>query len=85
MAVMFSLDLFSNMWIWGGIFFMIMAQLAFTYLPVMNQLFHTAPIGLNDWLHIIAVGFTIHIVIALDKIIRLYFDRRAKRGEIESI
>jgi magnesium-transporting ATPase (P-type) len=28
----------------------------------MNQLFHTAPIALNDWLHIIAVGFTIHLI-----------------------
>ncbi len=73
---MFSLGLFSNIWVWGGIFFMIMAQLAFTYLPIMNQLFHTAPIGLNDWLHIIAVGVIIHIVIALDKIIRLWLERR---------
>jgi magnesium-transporting ATPase (P-type) len=76
---MFSLGLFSNMWIWGGIFFMIMAQLAFTYLPIMNQLFHTAPISLNDWLHIIAVGLVIHIAIALDKIIRLYLDKQKKR------
>jgi magnesium-transporting ATPase (P-type) len=72
----FSLGLFSNIWVWGGIFFMIMAQLAFTYLPIMNQLFHTAPIGLNDWLHIITVGLIIHIVIALDKIIRLWLERR---------
>jgi len=72
---MFSLGLFSNMWVWGGIFFMMMAQLAFTYLPIMNQLFHTAPIGLNDWLHIFAVGLVIHIVIALDKTTRLWLDR----------
>ena len=75
---MFSLGLFSNMWIWGGIFSMLMAQLALTYLPLMNQLFHTAPISLNDWLHIIAVGFIIHIVIALDKVIRLYIEKLVK-------
>ena len=68
---MFRLGLFSNMWVWGGIATMAMAQLAFTYLPIMNRLFHTAPISLNDWLHIIAVGFIIHIVIAFDKMIRL--------------
>ncbi len=28
---MFRLGLFSNMWVWGGIFSVIMAQLAFTY------------------------------------------------------
>ncbi len=74
---MFSLGLFSNRWVWAGIFSMIMASLAFTYLPIMNQLFHTAPISLNDWLHIIAVGFTIHLVIALDKRVRLWLEQRA--------
>ncbi len=73
---MFSLGLFSNRWVWAGIFSMIMASLAFTYLPIMNQLFHTAPIGLNDWLHIIIVGFTIHMVIALDKRLRLWLEQR---------
>ncbi len=70
---MFSLGLFSNIWIWAGIFSMILASLAFTYLPIMNQLFHTAPISLKDWLHIIAVGFTIHFVIAFDKKMRIWF------------
>ena len=58
---------------------MIMAQLAFTYLAVMNQLFHTAPISLNDWLPIIAVGVFIHIVIDLDKTIRLWLEKRAEK------
>ncbi len=77
---MFSLGLFSNMWVWGGIFFMILSQLAFTYLPIMNQLFHTAPISLNDWLHVFAVGFIIHIVIALDKAIRLWLEKCKKES-----
>lgn len=76
---MFSLGLFSNRWVWAGIFSMIMASLAFTYLPIMNQLFHTAPIALNDWLHIIAVGFTIHLVIALDKRVRLWLEQRVDK------
>ena len=80
---MFSLGLFSNKWIWVGIISMIMASLAFTYLPIMNQLFHTAPIGLNDWLHIIAVGFTIHIIIAADKKIRLWLEQRADTAGIK--
>jgi len=36
-------------------------------------------IGLNDWVHIIAVGLTIHIVIDLDKTIRLYLERRTEK------
>ncbi|RLA22684.1 MAG: cation-transporting P-type ATPase [Gammaproteobacteria bacterium] len=73
---MFRLGLFSNMWVWSGIFSIMMAQLAFTYLPIMNQLFHTAPISLHDWLPIIAVGLIIYIVIDLDKTIRLWLERR---------
>jgi len=73
---MFSLGLFSNMWIWLGITAMAIASLVFTYLPIMNKLFHTAPISLNDWLHIFAVGLIIHLVIACDKRIRLWLEQR---------
>ncbi len=76
---MFSLGLFSNKWIWLGITAMAIASLAFTYLPIMNQLFHTAPISLNDWQHIFAVGLIIHIVIACDKRIRLWLEQRVDK------
>ena len=48
----------------------------------MNQLFHTAPISLNDWLHIIVVGFTIHMVIAFDKKVRLWLEQRIDKTGI---
>ena len=64
---MFRLGLFSNPWIWGGIAAMTLAQLAFTYLPLMNRLFHTAPIGLMDWAHILAVGVVIYLVTGAEK------------------
>ena len=66
----FKLGLFSNLWIWVGIFCMISASVALTYVPVMNKMFHTAPISLSDWLNIFAVGILIYIVIAFEKIIR---------------
>ncbi len=72
---MFKLGLFSNPWIWGGIFAMAIAQLSLTYLPIMNQLFHTAPIALSDWLSIFAVGLIIYLVISGDKVIRNYLER----------
>ncbi|MBT6456066.1 MAG: cation-transporting P-type ATPase [Chloroflexi bacterium] len=67
---MFQLGLFSNLWIWGGIAAMAMSQLLFTYSPLMNQLFHTAPIGLMDWLHILVVGVIIYLVINAEKTFR---------------
>jgi magnesium-transporting ATPase (P-type) len=66
----FKLGIFTNMWIWIGIAAMATAQLLFTYLPIMNTMFHTAPIGLMDWLHIIIVGIIIYIVIDVEKAYR---------------
>jgi cation-transporting ATPase F len=77
---MFRLGLFSNPWIWAGIVAMTGAQLAFTYLPVMNWLFHTAPIGWMDWLHILLVGLVIYLVIGAEKAWRL----RREAGDRET-
>jgi magnesium-transporting ATPase (P-type) len=64
---MFRLGLFSNPWIWGGIAALTVAQLLSTYAPLMNRMLHTAPIGLMDWAHILAVGLVIHLVIGAEK------------------
>ena len=42
-------------------------QLLFTYLPAMNLLFHTAPIGWMDWLHITLVGLLIYLIVGAEK------------------
>ena len=73
---MFRLGLFSNPWIWAGIAAMTAAQLLFTYAPLMNHLFHTAPIGLVDWLHILAVGLVIYLVIGVEKTFRRHRETR---------
>jgi len=67
---MFRLGVFGNPWVWGGIAAMTVAQLLFTYSPLMNRLFHTAPIGLMDWVHIVVVGLMIYLVIGLEKTFR---------------
>ncbi len=66
----FRLGIFTNMWIWIGIAAMATAQLLFTYLPIMNTMFHTAPIGLMDWVHIVIVGIIIYTVIDVEKAYR---------------
>lgn len=75
---MFRLGLFSNLWIWGGITAMAAAQLLFTYLPVMNQLFHTAPIGLSDWMFILAVGMVIYLFVGAEKTFWQYYDKKKR-------
>ncbi|WIM05357.1 MAG: HAD-IC family P-type ATPase [Candidatus Nitricoxidivorans perseverans] len=62
-----TLGWFSNPWVWAGAGGMLALQAAFTYLPAMNRLFATAPIGVNDWLAIVAFGATCMGVIGAEK------------------
>ena len=48
----------------------ILAQLAITYLPAMNTVFRTAPIGIDVWARIFALAVAAFLVVALDKRIR---------------
>ena len=68
----FRLGVFTNPWVWAGIAAITLAQLLFIYSPLMNRLFHTAPIGILDWLHIIAVGIVIYLATGLEKMLRLH-------------
>ncbi len=45
-----------NRWVWAGSAAMLALQLVFTYVPVFNQAFQTAPLSLMEWLSITAVG-----------------------------
>lgn len=40
---------FSNPWIWVGVAAMAGLQLLLTHVPIMNRLFHTAPIDAAAW------------------------------------
>jgi len=64
------LGLFSNPAIWCGIVVMALLQLALTYLPLMNRLFATAPIGWREWLEIGAVGVVAYVVVGVEKRLR---------------
>ncbi|NNN44948.1 MULTISPECIES: cation-transporting P-type ATPase [unclassified Vibrio] len=65
----FTMPLHTNPWIMVGLFAMFSAQLAFLYLPVMNQLFHSAPISLMQWGVMILYGFIVMILIEIEKMI----------------
>lgn len=45
----------------------VVAQLAFTYLPVMQRLFETRPVGLADGLLILAVGIGVMVILEVEK------------------
>lgn len=61
------LGLFSNRWLIGGVLIQAAGQLALTYLPAMNSLFRTAPIGLDVWLRILGLALLASAIVMLDK------------------
>jgi Ca2+-transporting ATPase len=72
----FALGIFTNAWVFLGIGLIIAVQLLFTYAPVMNGLFHSAPIAGESWSRIVAVGFIVFAAIELEKWIRFGRDRK---------
>ena len=71
---MFRLGVFSNRWLILGVAGMALLQVLFTYVPTMNQLFGTAPIGVLEWGLILAGGLAIYLVVGTEKRLR----RRAR-------
>jgi Ca2+-transporting ATPase len=64
---MFTVGVFSNVWLMVGVVSMVGLQILFTYAEVMNRLFHSAPITLDAWLRILAVGFSVYTIIGVEK------------------
>jgi magnesium-transporting ATPase (P-type) len=70
-----SMGLFSNRWVWLGAGLMLALQLAFTYLPLFNTLFYTAPIDADAWLGIVVFALACGVIVGLEKAIRARFRR----------
>ncbi len=73
----FSVGLLGNRLALLGAASMLGLQLLFTYMPVMNEVFHTAPIGAKSWLGIVALAATAFVAVELEKWIRF----GGQRGE----
>jgi magnesium-transporting ATPase (P-type) len=67
---MFAVGVFSNPWIFAGIAIMIASQLLFTYAPIMNRFFHTAPISGAAWVRILGVALAGYAVVGVEKWVR---------------
>jgi len=77
----FRLGFFSNPWVLGGAVAMFLLQVAYTYLPVMNRLFQSAPIDLAVWGRTAAAGVVVFIIVEIEK--RLW-KKTGKRVEMLS-
>ncbi|MFD1659908.1 cation-transporting P-type ATPase [Streptomyces caeni] len=64
------IGLLSNRWIIGGVLTQAAGQLALTYVPAMNRLFHTAPITGQAWLRVLGIAVLAALVVAAEKHLR---------------
>ncbi|MFH1019276.1 MAG: cation-transporting P-type ATPase [Pseudomonadota bacterium] len=69
----FQLGFFSNLWVLGGVAAMTLVQVAYTYLPVMNRLFQSAPVDLGVWGRTVAAGLAVFVIIEIEK--RLWLNK----------
>ena len=67
---MFALGVFSNRWLILGVVIMALLQISFTYSPVMNQLFGTAPMKISEWALVLTGGLAIYTVVGAEKWLR---------------
>jgi cation-transporting ATPase F len=65
-----AVPLFSNMWLWAGIAAMLVVQFAFAHVPIINRLFHTAPLDASAWTRVLLVGAGVLVVVESEKAIR---------------
>ncbi|MCE5278578.1 MAG: cation-transporting P-type ATPase [Planctomycetaceae bacterium] len=73
-----SIGPLTNRWILLGLAATVMTQLAFTYLPFMNRLFHTSAIPAAAWVKILGVGLSVFLVVELLKKVRQLARRRSR-------
>jgi len=65
-----TLGVWSNKFFWLGIMVMTGLQLLFTYLPLFNIVFESAPMGLLEWGLVLGNSLLIFVVVELEKWVR---------------
>ena len=79
----FAINPFSNRWVLGGVGITIALQLLFTYAPLMNTAFKSAPLEAGMWLPIFAVGLVSFVVVEVEKLLRRRAAARRSQGAPE--
>jgi len=74
----FTIGFFTNTWAVAGVLAMLGLQFLMTYAPVMNRLFHTAPIDAESWIRIAAVVCVAFVAVEFEKWIRFGIGRGGK-------
>ncbi|MCU0452824.1 MAG: cation-transporting P-type ATPase [Bacteroidetes bacterium] len=62
-----SLGLFRNGWLWLGLAAVLLLQAGITYMPFLNAIFQTAPIGWDEWPRILGAGLIVVLLVEFQK------------------
>ncbi|MCS6904403.1 MAG: cation-transporting P-type ATPase [Bacteroidia bacterium] len=80
---LYKIDFFSNPILLIGAGAMFLVQLFYTYVPFMNQAFHSEALEFMDWLFIVGVGIFIFWVIEIEKGVRYRVVKKRNSKEKE--
>jgi len=64
----FTREFFGNAYVFIAIGALIIFQLIFTYVPFMNTLFGTSPIGVTEWMYVVGAGVSVLVLVEIEKI-----------------
>jgi magnesium-transporting ATPase (P-type) len=74
----FKIGFFSNPLLFAGVVTMIILQLIYTYLPLFNSLFQSAPIGWDVWIRILLIALATSSLVAFEKWLILKLNKKTK-------
>ncbi|MFP5238256.1 MAG: HAD-IC family P-type ATPase, partial [Acidobacteriota bacterium] len=74
----FALGFAGNPWVLGGVALMMALQVLFSYLPIMNTMFHSAPVDAASWVKAGVVGLIAYAAVEFEK--RIKNSRQRRRG-----
>jgi Ca2+-transporting ATPase len=75
-----STGLFSNRYLWLGSCLMVVLQIAFTHMPLMNRLFDSQPLDGPAWLLVLAFSLLISLMVGIEKFSRGKLSRGLRTG-----
>ena len=72
----FNKDFFTNKAVFVVSALLIILQLSITYLPLMNDVFGTNPLTLEDWIYPFTLGFAVFVIVEIEKAVMRQIDKR---------
>ena len=62
---------------------MILLQIAFTYTPIMNEIFQSKPIGVESWLKIVGVSIITFLIIETKKFVSNKLEIKTQNNNLQ--